>query len=183
MSPVRTVAPARAAACRHVAPLSARTRAATQPAPVLDRLFNVSMTFQRDSDIVFSYGGVEPLPARPHASAVRAVARAHARQASAWFRSKTRTAAAWTVSHCYTASRREEYAAQLRRHIGVDVYGKCGGLKSKIMGVGHARHSALLQRDYKFYLAFENRLCRDYITEKARAHGHGHARPRRRIGR
>ena len=125
------------------------------------------MTFQRDSDVLLSYGAAEPLPPKAHASAARAVAAAHAKQAARWFSEKTKLAA-WTVSHCHTASRREEYVARLRRHVAVDVFGKCADLWGKVMGLGYERHSKLLRHDYKMYLAFENRLCRDYITEKVR---------------
>src|SRR5215470_4615621 len=34
----------------------------------------------------------------------------------------------------------------------------------------------MLNRDYKFYLAFENSNCRDYITEKFFVNGLGHNR-------
>lgn len=135
------------------------------PDPRLDALFNVSMTFQRNSDVLFSYGGCELAPPRPHASAAAAAARAHAKQVAAWFASKKR-AVAWTVSHCWTASRREEYVARLRETTQVDVFGKCADLWGKLMGLGHKHHAALLEHDYKMYLAFENRMCRDYITEK-----------------
>lgn len=33
---------------------------------------------------------------------------------------------AWVVSHCPTHSRREDYVEELKKHIDVDVYGKCG---------------------------------------------------------
>ncbi len=33
---------------------------------------------------------------------------------------------AWIVSHCRTHSRRENYARELGRHVGVDVFGGCG---------------------------------------------------------
>ncbi len=131
------------------------------------------MTFQLDSDVLFSYGGAVAVPPRPHASAAAAAARAHAKLTATWFAEKTR-GVAWTVSHCYTASRREEFTARLRRHVEVDVYGKCAGVWGKLMGVGHERHAQLLRNEYKLYLAFENRLCRDYITEKVRpARGRG----------
>ena len=47
---------------------------------------------------------------------------------------------------------------ELKKHIDVDVYGKCGKpCKPNCF--------SLLPK-YKFYLAFENYLCEDYITEK-----------------
>ncbi len=32
----------------------------------------------------------------------------------------------WIVSHCYTRSRRHEYALELQNYIPVSVYGSCG---------------------------------------------------------
>ena len=71
---------------------------------------------------------------------------------------------AWLVSNCY-ASERREYVMELQNYINVSIYGKCGDSKSCPL----KRHSpvcnALLRR-HKFYLAFENGNCPDYITEK-----------------
>ena len=132
------------------------------PARVLDAVFNLSMTYQRDSDVLFDYGRVvekaaeaAPRNKQPSLEATLRV----------WFARKTRLAA-WTASHCETASKRELLVASLRRTAPVDVFGKCGGLWGVLGGAGHARHADLLSRKYMFYLAFENRLCRDYITEK-----------------
>jgi alpha-1,3-fucosyltransferase len=59
----------------------------------------------------------------------------------------------------------------MKKYIQVDVYGKCGGLKCKsYKNKTVNRFSECdrqdLSRDYLFYLAFENSICTDYITEK-----------------
>ena len=70
---------------------------------------------------------------------------------------------AWFVSNCYTCNSRMSYAQQLAKFIQVDIYGGCGTL---VCPRNDERCSSMLNEDYKFYLAFENSNCRDYITEK-----------------
>ena len=68
----------------------------------------------------------------------------------------------WPVSHCNASSKRDIYTQELSKHIDVDIYGKCGTLicprSEKCM--------RYFERTYKFYLGFENSICKDYITEK-----------------
>ncbi|XP_064480212.1 glycoprotein 3-alpha-L-fucosyltransferase A-like [Ornithodoros turicata] len=71
---------------------------------------------------------------------------------------------AWFVSNCFVSKWRLEYANELGKHVQVDIYGQCGTLKCD-------RHDQkrcldMLDKDYKFYLSFENANCKDYITEK-----------------
>lgn len=73
-------------------------------------------------------------------------------------------AQAWFVSNCDSASKRELYVAQLKKYVDVDVYGRCGD-RTCWAGDQEACY-AHLERHYKFYLSFENSLCRDYVTEK-----------------
>ena len=48
----------------------------------------------------------------------------------------------------------------------VDVWGKCGSRYNRSFSCpGWAQECAGLT-DYKFYLAFENSLCYEYVTEK-----------------
>lgn len=70
--------------------------------------------------------------------------------------------AAWVVSNCEAVSHRREYAKELQRYIPLDIYGKCGSLKCP---PGDDCFK-MIQTRYKFYLAFENSFCKDYITEK-----------------
>ena len=59
------------------------------------------------------------------------------------------------------------YVSELRRFIEVDVYGGCGRLKCPPPGAASdERCLDMLERRYFFYLAFENSLCVDYVTEK-----------------
>ncbi len=73
---------------------------------------------------------------------------------------------AWLVSNCGSVtSGRMEYVRLLQKFIPVDIYGRCGTLSCP----GTRRTGEcydIIERDYKFYLSFENSYCRDYITEK-----------------
>ena len=55
---------------------------------------------------------------------------------------------------------------ELQKYIKVDVYGKCGKLKcGDSLDRQHSCYD-MLQKNYKFYLSFENSECKDYVTEK-----------------
>ena len=71
---------------------------------------------------------------------------------------------AWMVSSCETPSRREDYVRELQKYIAVDIFGKCG---NRTCGAWNSKEcNGFLEQGYKFYLSFENSLCRDYVTEK-----------------
>lgn len=71
---------------------------------------------------------------------------------------------AWFVSNCNAGNGRLKYVKELAKHISVHIYGPCGDYKCPR---SKARDCFdMLNKKYKFYLAFENSNCRDYITEK-----------------
>ena len=68
------------------------------------------------------------------------------------------------VSNCETTNKRMHYVKELQKHIEVDIYGGCG---TKVCDRSDENKCFnMLKTDYKFYLAFENSNCKDYITEK-----------------
>ncbi|CAG5114954.1 unnamed protein product, partial [Candidula unifasciata] len=78
-------------------------------------------------------------------------------------KNKTRSVA-WFVSHCATQSKREIYVKEMKKYIDVDIYGNCGMRSCK--RAEESQCETKLTLTYKFYLSFENSLCKDYITEK-----------------
>lgn len=69
------------------------------------------------------------------------------------------------VSHCDTPSGRLEYIEQMKRHVDVEILGKCG--KEWNCGRRFVHDDCFeIINNYKFYLAFENSLCSNYFTEK-----------------
>ena len=90
---------------------------------------------------------------------------------------------AWFVSNCAADNQRLEYGRALGGSYPVDVYGKCGELRcsrvrreqcstvqctvcSVILQGTRADCWKMVAKKYKYYLAFENSNCVDYITEK-----------------
>lgn len=77
--------------------------------------------------------------------------------------------ASWLVSNCYeTKSYRNELVKKLQSlGVEVEILGSCG---NKTLDFYERKKEAFKA---KFYLAFENSLCTDYLTEKAyKIHDH-----------
>ncbi|XP_045497519.1 alpha-(1,3)-fucosyltransferase C-like [Colias croceus] len=78
-------------------------------------------------------------------------------------------AAAWFVSNCISRSRRNSYvldlAAELTKYdLKIDIYGDCGNLKCS--RDNEEECDKMIEREYFFYLSFENSFAKDYVTEK-----------------
>lgn len=112
-------------------------------------LFNLSMTYRSDSDVPVPYGRTVPLP-----EDTDEVIRDYA--------SSKKNLVAILGSNCGGANMRWPYVRELAKHVKVDVYGGCG---TKVCP-GHFTRDCDVTERYKFYLAFENSNCREYITEK-----------------
>ncbi|XP_053329195.1 3-galactosyl-N-acetylglucosaminide 4-alpha-L-fucosyltransferase FUT3-like [Spea bombifrons] len=108
----------------------------------LHNLFNMTMTFRQDSDIYRPYGRIQALK-EPQNLTIPA-------------KSKL---VSWVVSQWYPGAPRIAYYEELKKHIPIDVYGKRNMKLSR-----DDFYSTISQ--YKFYLAFENSIYKDYITEK-----------------
>ena len=79
--------------------------------------------------------------------------------------------ALWSVSNCRLSvqSQRNEHALSLSRYVNVQVYTRAGRCKTQLKPIlGSNGGTKASYNGYWFYLAFENSLCRDYITEKFR---------------
>jgi alpha-1,3-fucosyltransferase len=72
--------------------------------------------------------------------------------------------ALWPVSNCNADSKRQDYIKELRKYMSVDIYGKCGSHTCSRSNSNDCMRQ--WEKNYKFYIAFENNICEDYITEK-----------------
>ena len=119
--------------------------------------FNWTMTYSEQSDLPLPYGALK----------LKSLDSMYQRNYLAVSKNKTKDAL-WIVSHCPTLSKREQYVDILKQYVNIDILGKCG----QKWDCGHAHnHEAgdcfsILNSTYRYYLAFENVLCTDYITEK-----------------
>lgn len=81
-------------------------------------------------------------------------------------------AAMWVASHCYTPSQREKYVKRLNEelikyNLQIDIFGHCGNDNIDVeCAKGIEECHSLMEAEYFFYLAFENSMSEDYVTEK-----------------
>ena len=130
------------------------------------------MTYRQDSDIVHDYGRYL---ARNQSHTIRdaqavdfylsAKDNRSTFDISEEFR-KRKNQIVWFVSNCHSRTKRHEVAKALSKLFPIDQYGQCSDLKKSSNLVSSTDFERTLFQ-YKFYLAFENGNCQDYITEKA----------------
>ncbi|XP_053634269.1 4-galactosyl-N-acetylglucosaminide 3-alpha-L-fucosyltransferase FUT6 isoform X2 [Cherax quadricarinatus] len=134
----------------------------------LGGIFNRTMLYRRDADVVVPHGFIvrrdeaSLLPKSWHVPPVQHPGNFHTRKMVVAF-----------ISNCHAKSDRLEYIRALKKYITVDIFGKCGNLKcGRSLYVNHRydptkdRCLKMAGERYLFYLAFENSLCTDYVTEK-----------------
>lgn len=114
-------------------------------------MINWTATYRHDSDIV--------LPYRRWAYYNPTVTQTDQFQGNYALR-KTKQVAMF-VSKCDTGNDGLLYAKTLAKYIPVDIYGTCGKSETDELH----EFLEMLDRDYKFYLAFEDSNCADYVTD------------------
>ncbi|KAI9558733.1 hypothetical protein GHT06_015522 [Daphnia sinensis] len=137
---------------------------------LVENLFNWTMSYKLNSDVLLLYGRIRPGPKAPTnlADTHKMMEEMHLQSARNYAANKTRQVV-WMASHCNTKSLRETYVRELSKFISVDVYGGCGNFSCDRNGTHWLSHPECydkLEAEYKFYLSFENSICTDYATEK-----------------
>ena len=154
----------------------------------LERLaFNWTMTYRQDSTFPIPYATIQrvlPLPAPPGSPQLdRYIANfGHSAKNGPNSANLARGKVgliAQISSKCHTYSRSETYVRELRRFIPVDIYGKCGEFPCPAAAATEATSDdedpesssdwscqRTVATKYKFFLAFEDAFCKDYVTEK-----------------
>lgn len=148
-----------------------------QNRPFLSSEANWTATYRRDSTLVTPYGWWRPSEDSEEDAEDENTA------VTADFAGAREGRVAWFVSNCAADNQRLEYGRALGGSYPVDVYGKCGELRcsrvrreqystvqctvcSVILQGTRADCWKMVAKKYKYYLAFENSNCVDYITEK-----------------
>ena len=126
--------------------------------PAWKDVFNWTMSYRHDSDFHNYYG----LLRKRRVPLVR-------NYTDIVSRKMKNKMAAWIVSNPNSKNNRTEYVQALQSHnVTVDIYG--GALRgTKLITCPRwqeAKCNEKFSHQYKFYLAFENSFCDDYISEK-----------------
>lgn len=139
--------------------------------------FNWTWTYKLNSDILFTYIAVMDMSGKVlgpklnmHWMDVHDMAKPRGDIMNV-IKDKT-DAVAWFVSHCKTSSNRERYVTFLNNELnayglGIDIFGRCSEFSSYQCPMENMNYCySILKNKYFFYLAFENSMSDDYVTEK-----------------
>ncbi|BHF81132.1 Alpha-(1,3)-fucosyltransferase 7 [Sparganum proliferum] len=127
--------------------------------------FKIFLTTKADSHVPYSYGAFvaheKPEKIIPLEQQIRMLNENNSHWLPKCHAGRRKKAVA-LISNLRALNNRLGYIEELAKHVDVDVYGN-GRLNCSRNGDACLRKLSL---KYKFYLAFENSNCEDYITEK-----------------
>jgi len=126
--------------------------------------FNWTLTFRQESDMQMLYSEETEVVALPLGGEVP-------------YKPAHIAPAIWAATNCNPANNRTGYVDELLRYMPIDIYGTCRKNRESILVDGElyvmpdrlqhiSEQTKRFFGFYKFALAFENRNCRDYVTEK-----------------
>lgn len=123
-----------------------------------NNVFNTAVTYRRDADYQshYSYEGHYEWGINPDYN-----------ENYDYYEGKTDFAAI-VVSNCHkVSSMRLEYVNELQKYINATIFGACGRKCLDTFDNGiKGDCKVIIAQKYKFFFAFENSMCKDYITEK-----------------
>uniref|UniRef100_A0A0R3RFQ5 Fucosyltransferase n=1 Tax=Elaeophora elaphi TaxID=1147741 RepID=A0A0R3RFQ5_9BILA len=126
--------------------------------------FNWTMTYRYDSDVPWVYGGywVSPEISKRHGFKSENLPY----DEETILKNKS-NAIFWLVSNCNTISKRELAVEKLEKYITVDKYGACSDNPYKRDACKRTSEcEKRLGAMNFFYIAIENTVCKNYVTEK-----------------
>lgn len=136
--------------------------------------FNYTFTYKLDSDIVYLYftvrnrrGEIVAPKIDTHWKDINKM-RPTGKSVIKKLKNKT-TAAAWFVTNCYNMNKRLGYVHRMNNVLNeynqsLDIYGRCG---NKVCYKDRFEDCLdMVDKEFYFYLAFENSDSEDYVTEK-----------------
>lgn len=140
-------------------------------------VFNLTWSYKLDSDALFRYMIIknkkgEVIGPKPNMSWIDFNDMEPISEGIKQKLKDKKNAAAWVASHCETPSQREEYVKTLtvelnKYNLKIDVFGHCGNDSLDVQcSKGIKECNSLIESEYFFYLAFENSMSEDYVTEK-----------------
>ncbi|KAF2903743.1 hypothetical protein ILUMI_02451 [Ignelater luminosus] len=117
-------------------------------------IFNWTMSYRMDSEIPVPRGRTVPVkPGEP----------TEIESFDTWNKNKNQNVLiAIADLNCNESDKHWKYVKELKKYIAVVIYGRCGDTKC----LESSTKDCSLLSQYKFYLAFEDSNCDEYLTEK-----------------
>ena len=130
-------------------------------------VFNRTLHWRWDADIPYSHGFVV------HKKYLKHIPKYKYKPYETKFNFSNKLLAATFISNCHDNSGRLKYIKELQKFIPIHVYGKCGKFKCGSSLIPRSNYTSAenpcykyIAEKYLFFLAFENGICPDYVSER-----------------